>query len=60
MQADNIDEGTVQYLDDALGIKQAGYRDVITVRAPDEIEAKFFKLPDDGRVPVIAARRTAY
>lgn len=43
-----------------LGIKQAGYRDVIMVRAPDETEMAFFTLPDDGRVPVIATRRTAY
>ena len=43
-----------------IGIKQAGYRDVITVRAPDETETTFFKLPDDGRVSVIETRRTAF
>jgi GntR family transcriptional regulator len=60
IQAQNIPEGTVEYLSDSLGIKQAGYRDVITVRVPDETETAFFKLPDDGRVSVVATRRTAY
>jgi GntR family transcriptional regulator len=60
IQARNIPEGTVEYLRDSLDIKQAGYRDVIIVRAPDETETGFFKLPDDGRVSVLATRRTAY
>lgn len=60
IQAQNIPEGTVAYLSDSLGIKQAGYRDVIRVRAPDETETAFFKLPGDGRVPVVTTRRTAY
>ena len=59
-QASNIDEGTVEYLDSALDIKQVGWRDTITVRAADEVEAAFFKLPDDGRVSVIETRRTAF
>jgi GntR family transcriptional regulator len=60
IQAQNIPQGTVAYLSESLGIKQAGYRDVIMVRAADETEMAFFKLPDDGRVPVIATRRTGY
>jgi GntR family transcriptional regulator len=60
IQAGDIPEGTVAYLGEALDIKQAGYRDTITVRAPDNVEATFFKLPDDGRVPVIEIRRTAF
>jgi GntR family transcriptional regulator len=60
IQAQNIPEGTVKYLSGSLGIKQAGYRDVITVRVPDETETGFFKLPDDGRVSVVAIRRTAF
>ena len=35
IQAQNIPEGTVAYLSDSIDINQAGYRDVITVRAPD-------------------------
>jgi len=60
IQAEDIDEGTVAYLRGCLGIKQAGWRDTITVRAADQTEAAFFKLPDDGRVAVIEARRTAF
>src|ERR1700730_13126663 len=60
IRAENIDEGTVQYLRKSVGIKQVGYRDTITVRAPDEAETVFFKLPSDGRVSVIEARQTAF
>jgi GntR family transcriptional regulator len=60
IQASDITEGTVEYLDSALAIKQVGWRDTITVRAPNEVEVAFFKLPDDGRVSVIETRRTAF
>ena len=43
-----------------LSIKQAGWRDKITVRAPDQVETAFFRLPQDGRVPVFEVRRTAF
>ena len=60
LQAPDITEGTVDYLRDALGIEQAGYRDILIVRAPDETETRFFRLPDDGRISVIETRRTAF
>jgi GntR family transcriptional regulator len=60
LQAGDIEEGTVVYLRDKLDIKQMGYRDLVTVRAPDNTEIGFFKLPDDGRVSVIETRRTAF
>jgi GntR family transcriptional regulator len=60
IQASDIEEGAVEYLREAAGIKQVGYRDTITVRAPDGAEAQFFRLPDDGRVAVIETRRTAF
>lgn len=60
IQADDIGEGTVEYLRKSAGIKQAGYRDTITVRAPDMNETVFFRLPDDGRISVIEQRRIAY
>jgi GntR family transcriptional regulator len=60
IQAGDIEEGTVAYLDEELGIEQVGYRDTITVRAPDNVEAGFFKLPDDGRISIIETRRTAF
>jgi GntR family transcriptional regulator len=60
MQAANIEEGTVDYLKKAIGIEQAGWRDTLTVRAPDATETVFFGLPADGRVSVIETRRTAF
>jgi GntR family transcriptional regulator len=58
--ARNIEEGTVEYLADNLHIRQVGYSDRITVRAPNPPEADFFKLPSDGRVPMYEITRTAY
>ena len=55
-----IEEGTVKYLRDALGLEQAGYRDWITVRAPNTDEVGFFRLPPDGRIPVYEVYRTAF
>jgi GntR family transcriptional regulator len=57
---ENIEEGAVQYLAETLGLKQVGYRDWITVRAPEAMEADFFKLPQDGRVAVYEIFRTAF
>jgi DNA-binding GntR family transcriptional regulator len=60
LQAIDMPNGTVRYLADKLDIKQAGWRDTMTVRAPNESETVFFKLPEDGRVSVIETRRTAF
>ena len=60
LEAANIDEGTVKYLGEVLQLKQVGYRDLVAVRAPDENEAKFFRLPDDGRIPVFVLLRTGF
>ena len=59
LSADDIEEGTVKYLEDALGIKQASYTDRITVRSPDTTEVTFFGLPANGSVPVFQTYRTA-
>ena len=56
----SIEEGAVRYLRETLGIKQVGYRDVITVRVPNSIEADFFKVPMDGRVAMFEISRTAF
>jgi GntR family transcriptional regulator len=58
--AEDITEGTVAYLQKTLDLVQVGYRDRILVRSPDEAEAKFFKLPDDGRISVFVLLRTGY
>ena len=50
----------MKYLADNLHIRQVGYRDWITVRAPNPTEADFFKLPLDGRTPVYEIFRTAF
>jgi GntR family transcriptional regulator len=60
IQAGDIEEGTVRYLADVLGRRQVGYRDWISVRAPDATEATFFNLPQDGRVGVYEIFRTAF
>jgi GntR family transcriptional regulator len=59
-RARDIPEGTVEYLANTLHIRQVGYSDSITVRAPNPTEADFFKLPSDGRVPMYEITRTAY
>jgi GntR family transcriptional regulator len=56
----DIEHGTVQYLADTLRIHQTGYRDWLVVRAPNPNETDFFKLPPDGRTPVIEIARTAF
>ncbi|MGO9163494.1 MAG: GntR family transcriptional regulator, partial [Streptosporangiaceae bacterium] len=58
--AQDMPDGVVRYLEDDLGLKQVGWRDRITVRAPDQVETAFFRLPEDGRVPVFEVRRTAF
>lgn len=60
IQAADIADGTVRYIAETLGLKQVGYRDWITVRTPNEVEASFFNLPQDGRVGVFEIFRTAF
>jgi GntR family transcriptional regulator len=52
--------GVVRYLEEVLAIKQVGWRDKITVRAPDLNETAFFKLPGDGRVAVFEIFETGF
>lgn len=60
IQAEDITTGAVRYLEEQLGIKQVGWRDKITVRPPDQNEATFFKLPEDGRVAVFEILETGF
>jgi len=60
IQATDIEGGTVAYLADTCGIQQAGYRDTIAVRPPNDNEARIFKLPADGRVSVFEIFRVAF
>lgn len=59
MRPEDITEGTVKYLA-TLGIEPCGTRLRILVRPPDPNEARFFSLPDDGRVSVFSLIRTGY
>lgn len=58
--AENIPGGAIAYLNRQLGLREIGHRDRILVRTPREDEARFFKLPDDGRVSVVSIVRTGY
>jgi GntR family transcriptional regulator len=60
MMAHEIPEGTVCYLEQAMGIKQTGYQDWFTARTPDMSEVDFFYLPPDGHVAVYEIFRTAF
>jgi GntR family transcriptional regulator len=60
IQATDIPEGAVEYLAKECGIQQVGYRDSISVRAPDENETGFFKIPSDGRVSVFEHFRVGF
>jgi GntR family transcriptional regulator len=50
LMAQDLEQGVVTYLEQTLGIKQVGYRDWITARAPDQNEQKFFGLTHDATV----------
>jgi GntR family transcriptional regulator len=60
IQAADIKDGAVRYLEETLGIKQVGWRDKIIVRTPDTNEARFFGLPEDGRIAVFETLRTGF
>lgn len=60
IEASSIEGGAVAYLGKELGIPQVSYRDSIAVRAPDENEITFFRLPSDGRVSVFEIFRTGF
>ncbi|HEY6493425.1 MAG TPA: GntR family transcriptional regulator [Trebonia sp.] len=50
LMAEDIEEGAVRYLGDALGLSQLGYRDWITARTCDGNEQTFFRIPHDSTV----------
>jgi GntR family transcriptional regulator len=60
IQAELIYPGAVVYIEDQLGLKRAGRRDRLVVRAPDRRETDFFGLPDDGRIAVIELIQTVH
>jgi GntR family transcriptional regulator len=50
LMAEDFPQGVVAYLEEAMGIKQVGYRDWITARTPDSNEQTFFRIPHDATV----------
>ena len=60
LKPQDITEGTIKYLRNRLNLVQCGSRLRILVRAPNEDEARFFGLPDDGRISVVSLIRTGY
>jgi hypothetical protein len=50
LMAQDIAGGAFAYLKRTLDVAEVGHRDRILVRPPVADEAKFFALPDDGRV----------
>lgn len=59
-EATDIEGGAVAYLAESCSIEQAGYRDTISVRPPDENEIRFFKLPADGHVWLFEIYRVGF
>jgi GntR family transcriptional regulator len=58
--AGEIEQGAVSYIEESLGIKQAGWREELRVRPANGNEIEFFKLPDKAGGSVLEAFRTAY
>jgi len=56
----DIPEGAVTYLAQQCDLKQVGYRDTIAVRPPEAAEARFFRLPADGRISVFEIYRVGF
>ncbi|HEY2523368.1 MAG TPA: GntR family transcriptional regulator [Streptosporangiaceae bacterium] len=60
LDAADLDEGTLSYLEQALGLTQVGYTDQILVRPPHEDEVRFFRGLADGRAPIAVLLRTGF
>jgi GntR family transcriptional regulator len=52
--------GTVRYLEETLGFRQARYRDTISVRRPTESESAFFRPEDSDLLAVLEQRRVGF
>jgi GntR family transcriptional regulator len=60
IQAEDIVNGAVSYIREAIAVVEVGWRQRIVVRVPDATEAGFFNLPDDGRIAVFEFITTGY
>jgi GntR family transcriptional regulator len=50
LSTEDITQGAVKYLGEAIGLSQIGYRDWITVRSLDSNEQEFFRIADNATV----------
>lgn len=57
IQAKNINEGAVRYIQHELKITEVGTDNIMLVRAPTAEEADFFALPEDSRTAVFETRQ---
>jgi GntR family transcriptional regulator len=53
-------EGVLKYLESTLGVRQAGWRDMIIARPPRRHERGFFGLSDKALVAIFEFQRTSY
>jgi GntR family transcriptional regulator len=53
LKAEDIPQGAVRYLEQAMGLKEVGYRDWITAGTPSIGEQAFFRIPHDSTVFVM-------
>jgi GntR family transcriptional regulator len=60
IQAEDIVNGAVSYLREAIGVVEVGWRQRIAVREPNANEAAFFNLPDVGRIALFEFITTGY
>lgn len=58
--AENITDGIIGYVEDALGVRQVGLHDLITARVANSHEIAFFDLPEDGQVAVLEVSRVGF
>lgn len=58
LMAEDIEQGTVNYLAETLGFTQAGYQDSITARSANDNEPQLFRVPTGAAMFVIF--RTAF
>ena len=58
--AENITDGIIGYVENALGFKQVGLHDLITARVANSHESAFFDLPEDGQVAVFEVSRVGF
>lgn len=58
LDPDDIPEGAVEHVAKTIGLKQVGYRDVVSARLPDDNEQEVFNLTHNHTV--IEVSRTSY